>query len=931
MLDPVVPCLDDATVLHLVSGVLAPGDLARIDAHLDQCGDCRALVAMVARGSGSGDPGDAAAIGALRPGAVVGRYVVGDMLGGGAMGVVHAAWDPELGRRVALKLLHPDEGLDAGAARDRLLREAQAMARLQHPNVASVYEVGTVGDRVFLAMELVAGTTLRAWMRPGRPWAEVCDVMVQAGRGLAAAHAAGVVHRDVKPDNILVGDDGRVRVGDFGLARAAGPAGAATSGAPGGAGIEGAENAEPRPTLPALIEGAENAEPRPTSFTRRAAVAGTPAYMAPEALRGGAAGARCDVFGFCVTFFEALHGAWPFAGGTVAEMLEAIALGRTAPPKRGVPAWLMAIVRRGLSARPEDRFPSMAALLDALAVIEAKRRARGRRWGIAAVTGVAAVTAAAAVLALARPEPAGPRCDGGAARVAAVWSEASRGRVAAALEAHGGGGAGHAVAALDRWAAAWAAAHDATCRATHERGEQSALLLDLRMRCLERRRGEAAALVERLGRADAEAARRAVDAATALPEPLECRDLDAAGVDPLPRDPALAAAADEALAGLADARAALLVGDHRKALTRARALGEAAARSGHAPTRAEVELVRAEALRLGGDGPGAEEAAQASLWAAERGHDDVAAAHAWLALLALAGERRDLAAAEERARHAEAALGRAGDPPALVARLGHARGLVAYNRGHLDEAERHLIAALQKRRALHGDDDLAVARSRSALGSVARARGRLDEARQHHEAALAVDRRRLGDDHPDVARDEHNLGGVARLAGDLDAALAHYERALAIRRAALGDDHVDTALTRNSVGLVLLERGRLDDAERELAAALAIFAHVGHGDRAIAQHNLGLLAQRRGDHAAALRWFAEAEAGYRATLGAGAEASERLGEDRAASERALAEGAARRAAGARPARPAQAPPARQPPARQPPAGVYGASQPWDRP
>jgi tetratricopeptide (TPR) repeat protein len=989
MLGGSVDCLDDTLVLALVSGQLGEGDLARVDAHLDTCGECRALVVTVARGASGGADGDADAadLGALRPGARVGRYLVDGVVGDGAMGIVLAARDPDLDRRVALKLLRAEASLDASAARDRLLREAQAMARLQHPNVVAVFDVGTFGERVFLAMELVEGATLRAWMSEPRSWTEVCDVMEQAGRGLAAAHAAGLVHRDVKPDNIMVGRDGRARIGDFGLACA---------------GDEGIDREMPLDPL----------------LSRTGTLPGTPAYMAPEALRGESADARSDQFSFCATFFEALHGQRPFSGASIAELRAAIEEGRVAAVRanggkpRGAggslgamvsgrseagraaaPAWLDATVKRGLAARPEERFPSMAALLDA---ISARRgRSGGRRLWAGAIG--AGLVAAAAFALLLRPGARAPSCDGGAARVATVWNDAARARVTAALSAggdassegsrsgdvhrggdtggdassegnrsgdvhrggdtgaaesgsgrHGGDASGDAakvVTALDRWATGWAAAHDETCRATHVRGDQSALLLDLRMRCLERRRAEAGVLVERLGRGEGQDARRALDAVMALPEADECRDLDATGTDPLPHDPALADAAERALSGLADARAALLVGDHRRALALANELSGLAARSGHAPTQAEVDLVRAEALRLGGDGRGAEDAAQSSLSAAERGHDDVAAARAWLLLIALAGERRDLAAAEERARHAEAALARAGNPRALVARLDHARGLVAESLGRLDDAERYLTAALELRRSLHGDDDLEVARSLAALGGVARARGRLDDARRQIEAALAIDERRLGESHPDVARDLHNLGGVERLAGDLDTALRHYTRALAIRRAALGEEHVDTALTHNSIGLVWMARARFAEAEQEFTAALAVLRRAHHGDRAIAQHNLALVAQQRGDHATALRLFAEAEAVYRDTVGETSEAMKKLQEDRAASERALAGPSAKTPSARGPlaggssagivspaVRPPRVPATSTAPASTAPRvdGMYGAPRPWDR-
>jgi hypothetical protein len=262
----------------------------------------------------------------LGRGATVGRYVILDPVGAGGMGVVYAAYDPELDRRVALKLLSP--GRSGGEpGRLRLLREAQALARLAHPNVVTVHDAGTFGERVFVALELVEGETLRRWLRAEpRPWREVLARFLPAGRGLAAAHAAGLVHRDFKPENVLLGQDGRVRVADFGLAKA--------------------------------LEEPEEAW---------GAAPGTPAYMAPEQRRGMAADARSDQFSFCVALHEALYGERPSA--------------RETPAGTQVPGWLRDVVLRGLKANPEERYPAMDDLLRDL---ERDPAAVRRRWLAAA-------------------------------------------------------------------------------------------------------------------------------------------------------------------------------------------------------------------------------------------------------------------------------------------------------------------------------------------------------------------------------------------------------------------------------------------------------------------------------------------------------------------------------------------------------------------
>ena len=211
-------CIDDNAAGAFIEGQMAAGDATALERHLDRCASCRERVSVLAqlrsRSRVTGSPGADEAVPPL-DGAIE-RYLIVGVLGAGAIGVVHAAYDPQLRRRVALKVLRPSAS--AAGAPD-LLREARAMAMLQHPNVIAVHDVGDAGGRLFVAMELVDGMTLRQWLARSRSPAEAIAALVQAGRGLAAAHAAGLVHRDFKPDNVLVGHDGRVRVTDFGLAR----------------------------------------------------------------------------------------------------------------------------------------------------------------------------------------------------------------------------------------------------------------------------------------------------------------------------------------------------------------------------------------------------------------------------------------------------------------------------------------------------------------------------------------------------------------------------------------------------------------------------------------------------------------------------------------------------------------------------------------
>ena len=349
-------CLGDDTIAAYVDGVLPGDEIAGVDRHIDTCAACRgqlsamaattAMRSFVDEGGATHDDAMLAtapsspATGELAPGQALGRYVVDGVLGRGGMGVVVRAYDPELARHVAIKLVDPSlpDGTRApGSWRARLRNEARAMARLRHPNVIAVHDAGSLGDRLFVAMELVDGESLGRWLeRHGRR--DALAMCLAAGRGLCAAHAAGLVHGDVKPENILVDRDGRAMIGDFGLARAVADASADDGGH---------------------------------------VLCGTPAYMAPELFRGRPADQRSDQLAFAVTVFEALTGERPWRGDSLATLRAAVAEG---PPSRpaAIPAWLWPALVRGLAADPGARHPSLVAFVDALERAWPRRRSPRR-------------------------------------------------------------------------------------------------------------------------------------------------------------------------------------------------------------------------------------------------------------------------------------------------------------------------------------------------------------------------------------------------------------------------------------------------------------------------------------------------------------------------------------------------------------------------
>ena len=368
-------CISENTVQELLGGTLPAARIQRAQLHLDSCASCRELLSELARGletlpDGQDEPCSPVPNGVtptgkiMPPGTRVGRYIVAELVGVGGMGVVYAADDPVLDRRVALKLIHTFGGGDTASEewQLRLLREARAIARLCEPNVIAVHDAGSSGDQLFVAMELVEGMNLRRWLATSaRSWREIVSVFVAAGRGLAAAHRAGLVHRDFKPDNVLIGHDGRVRVTDFGLA------------APLDARIG-------RRTAPAAaVAMRDPVVPLEGRLTRSGALLGTPGYIAPEVLLGARSHTASDQFSFCAALHEALYGFLPGPSG-----------GAATSARVRVPRRLRAGLRRGLRRDPDERFRSMD---DLLAAIDRPRRLAVKLSVMAAVTllGAAAV------------------------------------------------------------------------------------------------------------------------------------------------------------------------------------------------------------------------------------------------------------------------------------------------------------------------------------------------------------------------------------------------------------------------------------------------------------------------------------------------------------------------------------------------------------
>lgn len=782
------------------------------------------------------EPGD------TRRGALVDRYVVLDLAGAGAMGVVLAAYDPELDRKVALKLLK----LSGETARIRLQREAQALAKLNHRNVVTVYDVGTHDGQLFMAMEFVEGKTLGRWMSElghPRPWAEVVRVLSEAGEGLAAAHEAGLVHRDFKPENVMMGADGRVRVMDFGLARTTN-----------------------------LDEAEFGAESGPTSslgsstLTRTGALMGTPAYMSPEQFQGRSATALSDQFSFCVALYQALYGARPFSGTSLGELIEAIDRGRLddSPRAAAVPSWLRKVVVRGLAAQPEQRWPSMRGLLDALADDPALRR---RRW-MAVALACGLVGAAVWGVAHAVRSDAG-MCEGLDHKLAGVWDEQRRATVEAAMlgtrSSYAAGTWERVERRIDAYAEGWVAARVEACEAT-QRGEQSSELLDMRMTCLDRRLTHLRATVEQLANADATVVESAVAAVDMLPSVAECAEVEALVAERL--DPQVGALEQR----LIEAQALENLGKLEDALAIVNVVVEDASRLEDARIRVRAWQALGRLQHGAGNYQEAAVTLEQTYQAAIAASLPAEAAAAARRLMVVLGGARGLAQPKEGrawALHAEAftkAVGTDADYVEYEMNIGELDamdGQYAQAREHFERA----LASLEARAAAPHEILVLTTRIANAASFV----GDFDEARRYYERAQAIVEQMLDPTHPDIGRMYLSLGENARQGERFAEARDYLESALTVFEQALGPEHPLFGYTLGSLGYVEGWHGNHAVARKHLVRAIELLEKsvgVDHYYYAEANSKMGSVAYLAGDYADAKAHYERARASMERTMGA---------------------------------------------------------------
>ncbi|MDY7091771.1 MAG: serine/threonine-protein kinase [Acidobacteriota bacterium] len=750
----------------------------------------------------------------------LGRYLLLESLGQGGMGVVFSAFDPELDRKVAIKVLRGDL-LQSEVARARLVREAKAIAQLAHPNLVRVYDASAVGDQFFLAMELIEGRTLAQWLaEKRRSWREVVRLFLDFGEGLYAVHQAGLVHRDVKPSNVMVTEDGRGVLVDFGLARLVDRA------------VEDSLSEDSAGTS----EGSARLLAAPV--TQQHGAVGTPAYMSPEQRRGEAADHRSDQFSFCACLYEALYGRAAFS---VERPDRSGQEGDERASGARVPRWLHRVLQRGLAEEPGQRFASLADLLSAL------RRDPARRWRWAALAAGFLMILGAVAWSSYRFADPGQLCQGADAKLAAVWGESAQSELQSSLLASGSPMAESAWNFVQRslgdYTERWRTSRIQACEATRLRGEQSEAMLDLQVACLDHRLLEVRAAVDVLGDLEAPDLGR-VPAVLRLPALEGCSDLGALmALKAPPADPAIQQRVEVLREEVAELRARAQAGQLEEVIDRTPEVLAEIDQLGYEPLAAEARLELSRSKVFGGDLTGAREMMlEAVELALESRHDEVLAN----ALIFLVINRRfagDLEGVEHWSRLARAAVERRSRPD-LEAGLEFALGMVANMKGERAAAIEHFQAFLEHPEGtLHSPyqayHNIAIA----YLGA-----GEPERAAEALETSLARQLEAGLELSPDRVLSLALLSQIRKRQGRYEESLEILERALAIGERAQLQDARLTKL-RGELGDLLVTMGRAEDGVAPLETAMAAMnaSEADPFDKALMQFALGRALYEAGE------------------------------------------------------------------------------------
>lgn len=789
------------------------------------------------------------ALDALRPGRTLGRYLIIEEQGRGGMGVVLRAYDPKLQREVALKVLRPG-ALDS-TSELRMIHEARAQAKLSHAHVVAVYDVELeLENRTMIVMEFVDGRNLRRWLRESsRSWPEIIEVFLAAGRGLAAAHAKGLLHRDFKPSNVMVTTDGQIKVTDFGLAKLVG--GGATS-------TEVSSDAEAT-----RVRSKREGRPLPS------AQMGTPRYMAPEQHAGRELDSSTDQYAFCVALWEALTGQPPFDD----QDLEASKQQGAPPWPRGcfVPGHIVQALARGLSVDPEARWPSLDALLLRLS----HARSRWRRRGL--IAGVAGLAVVAGGLGIGHLDRIRRRaaCDAQGQTIDEVWNDEARQGVHAGIMASRASYA-EAVARnvmpwLDGYAEAWKEWTVEACLEGSMGKRWDSARLDAAQWCLEDRRLAFGTLVKELTQGGEQGARRAVQAAAGLPLVAACVDDSMLASVREPPTPDVRPRVARVREILWRARAQEAAGRYDDGLHSIREAEREIEVLSWLPLTAAVLFTESSLLSHLGEHVESEAVGiEAYKAAALCGSWNVAASVASMLVFEVGYQQARHAEAEIWAEHAQVAVQLSGDPLGLLeAQRSSSLGTVFRLEGRYAEARAAHQRALELRVDALGSEHPSVAGSLTNLGNVLRTEGDLAQAQAMQAEALGLFEKALGPDHPSVATCHDNLGIVLALQGQPDESRAHFERALTIFEESLGPEHADLARCLNNLANVEFSRGDYEGAAARYRRVLAIWERTlspDHQYLASALNNLGHTYLEMGELGASRASYARALAIQRATL-----------------------------------------------------------------
>lgn len=755
-------CASEEELAAYCGGNLDAGEREKLEVHMDCCDECTQAVTIAALSSFlTSESSESVHLPhsqlKLEAGAQVGRYVILQELGRGAMGIAYSAYDVELDRKIALKVVPKRRGIGAQG-------EARAMARLDSPYVVNVYDVITLGEISILAMELVEGESLRTWLKKSPPFDQRFELFLQAGKGLWAAHRAGVVHCDFKPDNVLVSEDGRARVADFGLAR--------------------------------LNQDATQS-------------GGTPAYMAPEHRKRGKATVLSDQYAYCVSFAEALTG------------VRSAASQDNRP--EGISQGLWSLLQRGSAKEASERFTSMGTLLDKLSSELSPEESRIPLWKWGAGTALVASTAIAAVFLLMPEATAEIDCTQGAKTVAAVWPRPKR-----IVEAENTSARAislrERVGRLDKAASAfavdWAQAHQNACEATYVRREQSESLLDRKMVCLNQRLASFDGFLSALDESsDEQYQRNALSGFDQLPAISDCVREDLQTGTQLPEDPTKRDAIKGemtrlyALTGAQSLKLAEGLGTLSEMQDRVEDLS-------YGPLSAQFHFRFGVFLDNSGQYKESIEQLQKASEFASSSHEDELFSRILSVRMGVSGYRMgEVATGRVWAKVAEMAIVRADSPPMVRGGFYHNRGMLLLRAGEYSKARESLLTSIHWLKKVQRDSSRMMMSPLSAIGTTYYKQKQYDQATSYHEQAFELGTKALGVG-PWMATSINNLALVSWKAGRFDEAIEGFGQAHQILIDAVGSTSPAPAMIQVNIAQVYLDMDEVDAADKELELAM---------------------------------------------------------------------------------------------------------------